>query len=264
MGKEIYFSSRSAFQASDWRAWRCPERKLCADTVAPSESRGCKKPACKCGWQGGFLSTQPWCGVEHLGDTETRMTSKSTNTPSHTNSEKIRPYSGEQSFQTQHLAQICQQPVPRVTDSGREGSVLSHRAIRKCYKSPQRHLFMHQWSPPFMQQSGTGSGPPHGRDHSGRRWVKTAGHDAELTFYSKASWIVHFTGHLTCISWLPKTPQHDCVFRSGISVGSQFGAWYRCFSFSNRTQSLVLETVFTGAAESINLISAHCCYFSEH
>lgn len=61
--------------------------KSCTRALSvPSESEGCKKLACKCGWQGGgFLNMQPWFGAEHLRDTVYRLTSKST----HTHSESI-------------------------------------------------------------------------------------------------------------------------------------------------------------------------------
>lgn len=38
--------------------------------------------------------------------------------------------------------------------------ILSHRAIRKGCKSPQRHLFMHRWSPLSLQLGNSHLGPP--------------------------------------------------------------------------------------------------------
>lgn len=49
-------------------------------------------------------------------------------------------------FQKQHLAQISQQPLSRWCSNCHPCSILSHRQIRKCCKSPQSHLFMHVWS----------------------------------------------------------------------------------------------------------------------
>lgn len=119
---------KSKISISDF--FRTSEQKLFVDTVGPSESGGCKKLACKCGWQGGgFLSTQRRCGVEHLGDTEYCPTSKSTDTQTvkeySPTVETRAPCATERlCFQTQHLAQISQQPVPRVTVGGSEGSRL--------------------------------------------------------------------------------------------------------------------------------------------
>lgn len=67
-----------AFFRTLWRKVVCGHR-------GSSKDGGCKKLACKCGWQGGgFLNTQPWCGVEHLGDTVYCLTSKSAHTHTHT------------------------------------------------------------------------------------------------------------------------------------------------------------------------------------
>lgn len=126
------------------------QNKSCTRALSvPSESEGCKKLACKCGWQGGgFLNMQPWFGAEHLWDTVYRLTSKST----HTHSESIQWRRALLVlpmwlfFQKQHLAQISQQPLSRWCSNCHPCSILSHRQIRKCCKSPQSHLFMHVWS----------------------------------------------------------------------------------------------------------------------
>ena len=140
------------------------------DTEFPSEDGGCKKLACKCGWHGGgFLNTQPWCVLEHLGDTVYCPTSKSTHTHTHTHthtlahSESTQPYSGDESFSSYWCCCCFRSSIwhkshssliPRwqgVAEKG-PGFILSHREIRERGKSPQRLLFVHQWSPSFSGQ----------------------------------------------------------------------------------------------------------------
>lgn len=131
-------------------------KKLWADTEDPSESGGCKKLACKCGWQGGgFLNTQPWCGVEHLGDTVYCLTSKSTDT--HTALQwrwELLVLLLWLCFQRQHLAQISQLPVPWVTVSSYEGSRIysyTYRDKEVLQISSKAPLYA-SVIPPFMQQ----------------------------------------------------------------------------------------------------------------
>lgn len=86
----------------------------------------------------------------------------------HSHSESIQPYSGDEcsssywcgfSFRSSIWHKSPSSLFPGWQGVAMKGSgfILTHREIRKRCKSPQRNLFMHQWSSLFMQQSMSNS-----------------------------------------------------------------------------------------------------------